>query len=540
MRLLTLSLCVGAVVALWPIPRNIDTGTTLLKLAPSFDITLVDIDTPPQDLLDAIARTKSYLATDNLQRLVPDRGADDAPRLLNAPSLPSLQLSLSGPVRPIKDEAILPLGTRQERYSLTVPADGTHALLTAQSTLGLFRGLTTFSQLWYQSEATTYAWQTPVNIVDDEPAFPYRGFMLDTARNFFPVPDIKRTLDAMSWVKLNTFHWHVVDSQSFPLHVPAFPDLASNGAYSPAEIYSPSDVQDIVDYAGVSPWQRGIDVLLEIDTPGHTAVLATTHPEHIACLDASPWSDYANEPPAGQLRIASPDTTNFTATLIKEIAAMVPRNSYFSTGGDEVNVNCYLRDAETSEELAKRGVGIEEVLGEFVQSVHEVLREGGKTPVVWEEMVLAHANVGLGKDTLVMVWISSQHAAAVAAKGFRIVHAPSDYFYLDCGAGEWLGNNHKGNSWCDPFKTWQKAYTFDPYAGLGEAQRELVLGGQQLLWTEQADPANLDSIVWPRAASAAEVFWTGHTLPDGTPRAQGVGKALPRLHDLRYRMAGEV
>ncbi|KAF8073497.1 glycoside hydrolase superfamily [Lyophyllum atratum] len=148
-------------------------------------------------------------------------------------------------------------------------------------------------------------------------------------------------------------------------------------------------------------------------------------------------------------------------------------------------------------------------------------------------MVLEH-NLTLSKNTIVMVWISSQHAAAVTAKNFRIVHAPSDYFYLDCGAGEWLGNDPSGNSWCDPFKTWQKSYTFDPMANLTAAEKPLVLGGQQLLWTEQSSPENLDSIVWPRAASSAEVFWTGAKLPDGT--ARNVDAALPRLHDLRYRM----
>ncbi|KIM78410.1 glycoside hydrolase family 20 protein [Piloderma croceum F 1598] len=148
-------------------------------------------------------------------------------------------------------------------------------------------------------------------------------------------------------------------------------------------------------------------------------------------------------------------------------------------------------------------------------------------------MVLEH-NVTLRNDTVVMVWISSANAAKVASKGFRIIHAPSDYFYLDCGGGDWLVADPIGNSWCDPFKTWQKSYAFDPLAGLTDTETKLVLGGQQLLWTEQSSPENLDSIVWPRAASSAEVFWTGATLADGSSR--NASSALPRLHDMRYRM----
>ncbi|THH02692.1 hypothetical protein EW026_g229 [Hermanssonia centrifuga] len=233
------------------------------------------------------------------------------------------------------------------------------------------------------------------------------------------------------------------------------------------------------------------------------------------------------EPPAGQLRFASPATTNFTAGLLAATAKLFP-SSLFSTGGDELNVNCYTQDEETQQILSETGQTLEEALDKFTRATHGALEQLGKTPVVWEEMVLDH-NVTLSNETVAIVWISSANAAAVAAKNFRIVHGPSDYFYLDCGGGEWLGSDPEGNSWCDPFKTWQRSYTFDPLANITESQQHLVLGGQQLLWTEQSSPENMDSIMWPRAASSAEVFWTGATLPDGSPR--NVSSALPRLHD---------
>lgn len=126
------------------------------------------------------------------------------------------------------------------------------------------------------------------------------------------------------------------------------------------------------------------------------------------------------------------------------------------------------------------------------------------------------------------VWISSDDVAAVAKAGYKLIHAASNYFYLDCGAGGWVGDYSQGNSWCDPFKTWQYSYTFDPTANLTEAEAKLVLGGQHLLWTEQSGPQNLDSITWPRAASSAELFWTGP--------GQNLSLVLPRLHDISYRM----
>jgi len=203
-------------------------------------------------------------------------------------------------------------------------------------------------------------------------------------------------------------------------------------------------------------------------------------------------------------------------------------SSYFGTGGDEINANCYAKDAQTQADLTAQGKTFEQALDTFTQATHTALKAVGKTPVVWEEMVLNHQVTFVNNKTLVWVWISADNVAAVASKGFRVIHASNDYFYLDCGGGGWVGQNVLGNSWCDPFKTWQKAYSFNPVANLTADQAKLIMGGQHLLWTEQSSPSNLDNVVWPRAAASAEVFWSG-------PGGDG-GKALPRLHDLAYRL----
>ncbi|KAK0449398.1 beta-hexosaminidase [Armillaria borealis] len=494
-RLLLLLFAALRVSALWPIPQSVSTGSAHLRLSPSFNITLSGIDFPPADLTDAMSRTKQYLYNDKLQRLVEGRGANDAGAIASAASLKRLTLVFQGrEVSSISKEAVAALGSRVESYTLTIPADGSDATITANSTLGLFRGLTTFSQLWYDWEDTIYTPEAPVDIVD-APVYPYRGLMLDTARNFFPISDLKRTLDAMSWVKMSTLHWHVTDSQSFPLEVAEFPNLSAKGAYSSSMVYTTSDIEDIVAHAA----SRGIDILVEVDTPGHSGIIAEAYPDHIACSGATPWQNYAGEPPAGQLRVASSDTVNFTASLVSAISSMFP----------------------------SKGITITQALDSFTESTHGALRAAGKTPVVWEEMLLDYNITTLGNDTIVMVWLSSDHAAAVAEKGHKFVHAASDYFYLDCGAGEMLANSVDQTSWCDPFKTWQKAYSFDPTANLTKKQSQLVLGGQHLLWTEQSSPSNLDPIVWPRAAASAEVFWSGS--------GRNGSEALPRLHDVRFR-----
>lgn len=160
---LSLFLLSEQIHALWPQPRDIQTGHLALLLAPSFKIT-VAIPDAPSDLLAAARRTHAHLATDKLARLVPTHGAEDLPALAHARTLPGLTLTLRlGPgikegslaaAAPIAVEARAPLTDRDEGYCLSVPADGGEAVLSADSTLGLFRGLNTFAQLWYHYDVS--------------------------------------------------------------------------------------------------------------------------------------------------------------------------------------------------------------------------------------------------------------------------------------------------------------------------------------------------------------------------------------------------
>lgn len=167
LRLLFALSLLPAVFALWPIPAALDTGTTPLILDPSFKFDIA-IHNAPSDLYEAVKQAQYYLWNDKLGRLVVGRGANDSAALTDAHSLPSLQLSLASgaPVDSIASESVKPFGTRSEEYVLTIPADGSAATLTANSTLGLYRGLTTFGQLWYYYAGKTYTLQAPIAITD--------------------------------------------------------------------------------------------------------------------------------------------------------------------------------------------------------------------------------------------------------------------------------------------------------------------------------------------------------------------------------------
>jgi hexosaminidase len=162
------TLLVGNVVeGLWPLPRSITNGSTGLVLSPTFEI---EVNGPyPDDLQSAVARILEYIKNDNHERLVVGRGSVDSAAIKSANTLPSLVV-FSHDSKTIAVEARAPLGTRDEAYTLDVPSDGSPATLCANSTLGLFRGLTTFSQIWYTYGSNIYTVEAPISI-SDSPAF---------------------------------------------------------------------------------------------------------------------------------------------------------------------------------------------------------------------------------------------------------------------------------------------------------------------------------------------------------------------------------
>ena len=164
--------------ALWPIPAALSTGTTPLVLSSGFYFD-VAIQGAPSDLYEAVQQAQYYLQNDKLGRLVVGRGANDSAALSGACTLTSLQLTLASgaDVDSIAVESVKPLGTRSEEYVLTIPTDGQAATLTANSTLGLYRGLTTFGQLWYYYGGQTYTLEAPIAITD-APAYVRAAFHL--------------------------------------------------------------------------------------------------------------------------------------------------------------------------------------------------------------------------------------------------------------------------------------------------------------------------------------------------------------------------
>ncbi|MCJ1349751.1 N-acetyl-glucosamine-6-phosphate deacetylase [Peltigera leucophlebia] len=517
-------------LALWPIPSEYKSGETVLWIPQTVKFNY--LSSPIVDA--AINRAR--------RRLFEDKFSPWKFQTHNSPFEPSNSIKTLINDIHITDSpdnsgnaTTLLAGQVDESYSLNITEAG-EVQITAATTNGILHALETFTQLFYTHPSTldVYTPSAPISI-KDKPKFAHRGLNLDLARSWYPKAAILRTIDALAWNKLNRLHLHATDSQAWPLEIPALPDLAKKGAYNPSLSYSPEALADIQEYGR----ERGVEVIVEIDMPGHTASVALSSPELIAAYNIQPnWSMYTAQPPSGQLKLNSPAVYKFLEKLWADLLPRIsPYSSYLHTGGDELNTNVYNLDETVG---TNSSTILRPLLQKFVDFNHEKIRAEKLTPIVWEDMLLKW-NLTLGKEVVVQTWTSHQAVRKTVAKGHKVLVGNQNYWYLDCGKGQWLDFKpgiapkfFPFEDWCSPTKNWRVMYSYNPLHGIPENLTNLVLGGEVHLWSEQTDEINLDNMIWPRASAVGEVLWSGAQDASGKYRNQL--EASRRLGEMRERM----
>ncbi|KAI1213780.1 glycoside hydrolase family 20 protein [Annulohypoxylon truncatum] len=537
-----------SVQAIWPIPKTVSTGNSTLWIGEHLSVTYNG---------DNIPWARDYVASKFTSEEIVKGGVSRAlknildknfvpwklyPRLQlekTEPQLwkPKTYISCLDIIQNGTDtsKTFKPLaGDVDESYSLTLGING-KAKISAVSSTGVLRGLETFTQLFFEhSQGPIYTNLAPVQITD-APEYEHRGLLLDVSRNYLPLEAIYRTIDTLAWNKMNRLHIHATDSQSWPLEIPSLPELHQKGAYARGKTYSPTAVTAIQTYA----IQRGIEVIFEIDTPGHFGVVALSHPELVTGWGASPWSSYCAEPPCGQIRLNESKVDPFLDELMDDILPRVaPYSAYFHTGGDEVNFNEYNLDPTVG---TNDSAVVVPLLQSFIDKQHARVRKAGLVPMVWEEIPASY-NVTVGDDVVIQSWLGDEAIDKLTAQGHKVISSNYNYWYLDCGRGQWLNfaegatfeENYPFLDWCSPYKNWRLIYSYDPREGLSDEQAELVIGGEVGAWAETIDEINLDTILWPRGSAAGEVLWSGRFDAEGQNRTQL--DAAPRLVEFRERL----
>jgi hexosaminidase len=492
----------------WPKPRSVANGTSALR----FSAVKLSSNSSSPLLERAIARYVTSVFPASAPTPLDQSGGAAIAAI-------SLVLRVGSDAEELSD-------TTDETYSLNVAADGS-ATADASTVFGALRALESFAQLVETANDGVLMQMRGLPwAISDAPRFGHRGILLDTGRHFLPLSAIERHIDAMAAVKLNLLHWHLVDFQSFPVQSVAAP-LLGNGAWSPHETYSLADLSHIVAFAK----DRGVRVMPEVDTPGHSYSWGVGYPEILtSCPTITAAANGANQ-------VALDPTVNKTyevvEALLAELGGIFTDNA-FHLGGDEVRYACWNASEHVRDYMRAKGYGLDfarleaEYENELLAIAARALPE--RTVMVYQEVF--DNNITLPERVVFGVWKmggSVGNTASIPEEVTKIVKAGHKVVVANGNNGEWYLNHGFGSG--NTVSLWPAVYALDPLNGttLSAAEAALVIGGEASLWGEEIDEHNLEPKAWPRGAAFAERMWSDRDVKD-------VGEAGPRLARMFCRL----
>lgn len=435
------------------------------------------------------------------------------------------------------------LTIKPEGYILDVKPEG--ITVRASSTSGIFYGIQSLLQLMptsVYSGRSIYAdsWKIASVKIEDYPRFGYRGMMLDVSRTFFSVSTIKKYIDWLSFHKINTMHWHLSDDNGWRIEIKKYPLLTEKGAWrGENEVLAPSfgsgkqryggfytqdEIKDIVKFAA----ERNVEIIPEIDLPGHSKAVTATYP-NVACNSNDNSLSIQGE---GQnvWCVGKEDNFKMLENIIKEIAKLFP-SKYIHIGGDEVNYTAWDNCPSCKALKEKEGMkSNEELLNYFIRRMEKIVEKSGKKMAGWDEIL---SGGDLHKESRVYAWRSVEKGIESVKKGQPTIMMPGAYCYLDMK----YSSLERGHNWAGIVST-EKTYSLDPIgtASLNEEEATLIVGVQGALWTELVGwPAKfLDYQTYPRLTAVAEVGWTPQAM-----RSWGdFNNRLQRYHYARMESMG--
>ena len=353
-------------------------------------------------------------------------------------------------------------------------------------------------------------------IIEDYPRFKYRGMMLDVSRHFMPKEFIKKFIDIMSIHKMNKFHWHLTDDHGWRIQIKQYPKLTEIGSMRDGTIigharfagknpkfdniphggyYTQEEIKDIISYAN----ERYIEVIPEIDMPGHTASLIASYPELGTAKEKTEVKKIWGV--QDEILIPTENTFNFLDNLFKEITTLFP-SEYVHIGGDEARKKQWIESEEVQDLMKSLEIEDEDSLQTyFIGRVQKILNFYGKKIIGWDEIIEG----GLVNDATVMSWRGIEGGITAAKSGNNAIMTPTSHLYFDyyqSKTGEPLA--------IGGLIPLEKVYSYEPIPeGLDINQATRILGAQGNVWTEYIKtPEMVEYMSVPRMTALSEIVWS--------------------------------
>ncbi len=405
------------------------------------------------------------------------------------------------------------LGT--EGYKLTVTSK--KVLIEAPEKAGVFYGMQTLRQLlpveiYRQATVKGVEWKIPCVTIEDTPRFQWRGMHLDVARHYMPKEFVKKFIDLLAMHKMNSFHWHLTEDQGWRIEIKKYPKLTEVGAWRKETVigkntgkydgkphggfYTQDDVREIVEYAR----QRYINVVPEIEMPGHSQAAIAAYPE-LGNTDKklevfTKWGVNPN------VYNVDDSTIAFLQDVLTEVLELFP-SEFIHIGGDECPKTQWKNSPKAQAKIKALGIKDEhELQSWFIKQMDTFLDKRGRRLIGWDEILEG----GLAPGATVMSWRGEKGGITAAKAGHDVVMAPNSHTYFD---------HYQANPKNEPFAIGgflplQKVYSYNPIPkALNAEEAKRVLGAQAQLWSEYIPNAkHCEYMAYPRTCALAETVWT--------------------------------
>ena len=417
-----------------------------------------------------------------------------------------------------------------EGYKLVVNADGVK--VEAQTCAGFYYAFQTVKKILPANvmagvkDETVTEYALPLVTINDEPRFGYRGFMLDVARHFFTVEEVKRMIDIMAVYKMNRFHWHLTDDQGWRVEIKRYPKLTTVGAtranswtvdmyhgdYWTNETYGPyfytqEEIKEVVAYAK----ERHIEIIPEIDMPGHFVAAMTAYPEFSCWPEGAHALWVTGGVSTDILNVANPEAVQFAKNILEELCELFPYPQVH-IGGDECPTSAWEGNALCQQRYRELGLtSYRQLQTHFIKEIGDFLATKGKKMAVWNESITAGgADLDMMKETgaTIYCWTPCQASAKQAAE-MGLPNVVTEYYngyYIN--RRQWSTGEPTGaGPGTDNLET---VYNYVPVpANTSSSLLKYYTGVQGTFWTEHvANREYLEYLALPRLLAVAEAGWT--------------------------------